>query len=106
MELVLRFLASMALALPLLANAQILGAPDAPPMASATGTVVEVDRLRFRVTLEHGAIPSAKLPAGVDTFPVQNPSDVANLRPGDRVAFQLERQGDVWTVNGFVPITD
>lgn len=40
MKWLLRILALCALALPFMAPAQILGAPDAPPLASAMGTVV------------------------------------------------------------------
>lgn len=63
-----------------------------------------MDRLEFRVTLKHEAIPSAGLTAGTNEFPVKNAAAVANVRPGDHVAFQLEKQGEVWMADKFTPI--
>lgn len=71
------------------------GSEPATPVAavSATGTVEAVDVAAGTVTLAHGAIDALQWPAMTMAFKAPN-VDLAALRKGDRVAFELAAQND------------
>ena len=65
-------------------------APDDTPLA--TGRVVAVDPAAGRITLEHRPLPL--LPeGGVRVFAVEDPAILKGLSAGDRVRFDVERDG-------------
>ncbi len=65
-------------------------APDDTPLA--TGRVVAVDAAAGRITLEYRPLPL--LPeGGVRVFAVEDPAVLKGLSAGDRVRFDVERDG-------------
>ncbi|MCC8431506.1 copper-binding protein [Reyranella aquatilis] len=65
-------------------------APSDTPLAS--GRIVAVDKEAGRVTIDYRPLPL--LPeGGVRVFAVEDPSSLKGLGPGDRVRFELERDG-------------
>lgn len=72
---------------------------EAPPNDAqmASGHIVAVDPAAGRVTLDYRPLPL--LPeGGVRIFAVENPSILNGLRPGDRVRFEVEREGRSYVV--------
>lgn len=68
----------------------IVEAPNDTPLAS--GRIVAVDKEAGRVTIDYRPLPL--LPeGGVRVFAVEDPSSLKGLGPGDRVRFELEREG-------------
>jgi Cu/Ag efflux protein CusF len=69
-------------------------AADAPTSEAqlASGRVVAVDRAAGRITLEYRPLPL--LPeGGVRVFAVEDPTILKGLSAGDRVRFDVEREG-------------
>jgi Cu(I)/Ag(I) efflux system protein CusF len=65
-------------------------APDDTPLGS--GRVVAVDPAAGRITLEYRPLPL--LPeGGVRVFAVEDPTILKGLSAGDRVRFEVEREG-------------
>jgi Cu/Ag efflux protein CusF len=64
----------------------------------ASGRVVAVDRAAGRVTLEYRPIPQLFLEGGTRIFPVADPTSLKGLGPGDKVRFEVERNGRGYTV--------
>lgn len=64
--------------------------PNATPLAS--GRVVAVDQAAGRITLDYRPLPL--LPeGGVRVFAVEDPATLKGLGPGDRVRFEVDRDG-------------
>jgi protein SCO1/2 len=60
------------------------------------GLVLDVDRSRSALTVSHDDIPGY-MEAMVMPFTVRPPSDLADVRPGDRIAFRVNvRRGRSW----------
>lgn len=58
----------------------------------ASGRIVAVDPAAGRITLDYRPIPL--LPeGGVRIFTVEDPASLKGLRPGDRIRFEVERDG-------------
>jgi Cu/Ag efflux protein CusF len=64
----------------------------------AKGRVVAVDRAGSRVTLEYPPIPQLFLEGGKRIFPVEDPVSLKALGPGDKVRFDVERDGRTYTI--------
>jgi Cu/Ag efflux protein CusF len=63
----------------------------------ASGQIVAVDTAAQRITLDYRPLPL--LPeGGVRIFAVEDPSILKGLRPGDRVRFEVEREGRSYVV--------
>jgi Cu(I)/Ag(I) efflux system membrane fusion protein len=73
-------------------------APEAAKAGDAQhrgeGKVTGVDSVKGRVELEHGPIPSMKWPAMKMGFAVPDKRQLANLKPGDTVEFELRGEPD------------
>ena len=89
------------------------GAGDAGKGAAAAGgvghrgegRVEDVDAGAGTVMLEHGPIASLKWPAMSMEFRLANPSLLAVLKPGARVAFEfVERQPGEWVITAVTPL--
>jgi Cu/Ag efflux protein CusF len=65
--------------------------PSDEPLA--TGRVLAVDRAAGRITLEFRPIPQLFLEGGIRIFPVKDPVSLKGLGPGDKVRFEVERNG-------------
>jgi Cu/Ag efflux protein CusF len=64
----------------------------------ASGRVVAVDRAAGRITLEFRPIPQLFLEGGTRIFQVEDPASLKGLGPGDKVRFEVERNGRSYTV--------
>jgi len=66
------------------------------------GEVVAVDREAGEITLDHGEVPGVmgamKMP-----FPVSDPGLLEGVEPGDRVEFDVEYRGGMYTVQAIRP---
>ncbi len=71
-------------------------APPDEPLAS--GRIVAVDRAAGRVTLEYRPIPELLLEGGRRVFNVEDPTSLTGLGPGDKVRFEVERNGRTFKV--------
>lgn len=70
-------------------------APNDAPLAS--GQIVAVDPAAGRITLDMRPLPL--LPeGGVRVFTVEDPATLKGLGPGDRVRFEVERDGRGYVV--------
>jgi Cu/Ag efflux protein CusF len=74
--------------------------PSDEPLAA--GRIVAIDRTAGRVTLEFRPIPQLLLEGGRRVFRVENPALVAGLAPGDKVRFEVRRQGRSYTITRIV----
>jgi Cu/Ag efflux protein CusF len=64
----------------------------------ATGTVVAVDAARGRITLDYRPLPRMFLDGGTRIFEVSDARILDGLSPGDRVRFDVERDGRRYVV--------
>jgi Cu/Ag efflux protein CusF len=64
----------------------------------ASGRVVAVDRAGSRITLEFRPIPQLFLEGGTRIFHVGDPMSLRGLGPGDKVRFEVERDGRSYTI--------
>ncbi len=69
---------------------------------SGTGTVTAVDAGSGKITLNHGAIPSAGWPAMEMTF-AADPAIVASAKVGENVQFDMTTVGGTPTVTAIRP---
>lgn len=72
---------------------------EAVPTASqlATGRIVSIDTAASRITLDYRPLPL--LPeGGIRIFTVENPASLKGLSAGDRVRFEVEREGRSFVV--------
>lgn len=76
-----------------------------PVMAQqlADGEVRKVDKAANKVTLKHGPVPSIDMPAMTMVFRAKDPAMLAGLKPGDKVKFEAQKVGDVYTVTRIEP---
>jgi len=65
--------------------------PSDEPLA--TGRVLAVDSAAGRITLEFRPIPQLLLEGGTRIFAVKDPASLKGLGPGDKVRFEVERNG-------------
>jgi Cu/Ag efflux protein CusF len=65
--------------------------PSDEPLAR--GRIVAVDPARGRITLEFRPIPQLLPEGGTRIFSVKEPAWLEGLRPGDKLRFEVERDG-------------
>jgi Cu/Ag efflux protein CusF len=65
--------------------------PTEEPLAA--GTVVAVDTVRGRITLDYRPVPRLFLEGGTRVFEVTDAKMLKGLSAGDRVRFDVERDG-------------
>jgi Cu/Ag efflux protein CusF len=70
--------------------------PSDEPLA--TGRIVAVDRAAGRITLEFRPIPQLLLEGGTRIFAIKDPVSLEGLGPGDKVRFEVERNGRSYVV--------
>ena len=80
--------------------ARLEGSQEEPPASGneavhkGRGTVAELDAQERRVEIDHGPIPAMKWPAMKMGFLVEDKEQLASLRKGDAVEFELRAQPD------------
>ena len=57
-----------------------------------SGTVIDADAAKASVRLEHGPIPSLKWPSMTMPFTVADRKQLAGVKPGDTVEFELRAE--------------
>src|SRR5690606_36965489 len=67
-------------------------------MPKGQGKVVAVDEKSGEITLAHEPIPALGWPAMTMGFKVNNASQLAKLKSGDQVAFELKAQGEEYMI--------
>ena len=68
---------------------------------TAAGTVLEIDRAANRVRIESDGVKALGWPAGVTYWLLKSPPLADQIKPGERVAFTLEQEGDAYRITGF-----
>lgn len=68
---------------------------------TAAGTVLEIDRATNRVRIESDGVKALGWPAGVAYWPLKSPALADQVKPGERVSFTLEQDGDAYRIAGF-----
>jgi len=68
---------------------------------TANGTVLAIDRAAGRVRIDADAIKPMGWPAGIAFWQLKTPSLADQVKPGERIAFTLEKDGDVYRITGF-----
>jgi Cu(I)/Ag(I) efflux system periplasmic protein CusF len=63
-----------------------------------------VDKAANKVTLKHGPIPNIDMPAMTMVFKAKDPAMLAGLKAGDKVKFEAQKVGDVYTVTRIEPV--
>lgn len=58
-------------------------------------TIKAINAKSGELTIAHGAIPHAKMPAMTMTFPVRDPADLTAHKVGDKVDIQVGEDGGV-----------
>lgn len=87
----------------LLAIASACGAGgNGAQSGTGEGKVVAVDAAAGEITLDHGAIPGM-MGAMTMSFPVADPKLLEGVDPGERVSFDLEYRGGMYTVKAIRP---
>jgi Cu(I)/Ag(I) efflux system protein CusF len=84
----------------------LLIAAALPAMAQqfTDGEVRKVDKAANKVTLKHGPIPNIDMPAMTMVFKAKDPAMLAGLKAGDKVKFEAQKVGDVYTVTRIEPV--
>lgn len=60
-----------------------------------TATIKAIDAKSGQLTIAHGAIPHAKMPAMTMTFPVRDAADLTAHKVGDQISIQVGEDGGV-----------
>ena len=74
---------------------------DIERSVSAVGTVLEIDRAAGRVRIDGDAIKPLGWPAGIAFWQLKSLPLADQVKPGERIAFTLEKDGDVYRITGF-----
>ena len=69
--------------------------PDEP---RASGRVLAVDHAAGRITLEFRPVPQLLPEGGTRVFRVKDPASLKGVNPGDKVRFEVERNGRSYLV--------
>ena len=62
------------------------------------GEVRKVDKDAKKITIKHEPIQSLEMPAMTMVFQVKDPAMLDQVKPGDKVKFEAQRLGGVFTV--------
>ncbi len=74
---------------------------DVEKVVSAAGTVMEIDRTANRVRIDGDAVKPLGWPAGIAFWSLKSAALADQIKPGQRVAFRLEKDGDVYRIAAF-----
>lgn len=62
------------------------------------GEVARVEKGKGMVTIKHGPMPKFDMPPMTMPYPVKDKSVLDQLKPGDRIRFDVDGAGGVFTV--------
>lgn len=74
---------------------------DIERRVTLAGTVRDIDRAALRVRIEGDAVRQLGWPAGTAFWPLAAPALADQVKPGQRVSFTLEKDGDAYRVVSF-----
>lgn len=85
------------------AGSMTVGASATAPSSSedtplADGVVQKVDRQNAMVTLKHGEIKSAGMPAMTMAYKAQSAALIGHVKEGEKVRFRLENVGGAYLI--------
>jgi Cu/Ag efflux protein CusF len=91
-------------------SAPLKPAPTAPaasaaPAIRASGVVVSMNDTTETITVQHPGVPELNLAAGATSFRA-DPAVFKRTEVGDRISFDLKREGGVYTITGSQPSPD
>jgi Cu(I)/Ag(I) efflux system protein CusF len=66
--------------------------------ALADGEVRKVDKEAKKITLKHGPIKALDMPAMTMVFQVKDPAMLNQVKPGDKVKFEAQKQPQGYVV--------
>lgn len=81
---------------PVLAQAPAAGQKT----AKGTGLIQSIDREKRMVTIKHGPLPAMNMMAMTMTYSVKDERQLANLKPLQKVEFDLTYDGGNYTITG------
>lgn len=64
----------------------------------ADGVIRKVDKDSGKLTIKHGPIPSMDMPPMTMVYRVKDPAMLDQVKPGDKVKFEMEKIGGQYTV--------
>lgn len=99
-KLLIATLLGSALALPVFAAQAAAPATDSAAVAAplSQGEVRKIDPAAQKITLRHGPIQSVGMPPMTMVFKVQEAALLEGVKVGDKVRFQVEKQGTQYVV--------
>lgn len=68
---------------------------------TAAGTVLEIDRANGRVRIDGDAVKPLGWPAGIAYWALKTLALAEQVKPGERIAFRLEKDGDLYRIAAF-----
>jgi Cu/Ag efflux protein CusF len=69
-----------------------------PDNTLADGEVRKVDRDAKKLTIKHGPIKNLDMPAMTMVYQVKDPTMLGQLKPGDKVKFEVQKLGGALVV--------
>ena len=75
-----------------------------PSDAMTDGEVKKIDADNGKVTLKHGDIKNLDMPGMTMVFTVRDKSQLAKLKPGDKVQFVVVQEGGKMVVTDIQPV--
>jgi Cu/Ag efflux protein CusF len=70
---------------------------------ASDGEIRKVDKEAKRITIKHGPIPNLEMPAMTMVFQVKDSAMLERVKAGDKVKFEAQKLGDVYTVTRIEP---
>lgn len=77
---------------------------DSARQGLSEGTVRKVDKAAGKVTIAHGPLENLGMPGMTMVFRVKDAAWLEWMKPGDKIRFQAERIGGIFTVVQYEPI--
>ncbi len=69
----------------------------------AQGEIRKVDKAAAKITIKHGDIPSIEMPPMTMVFTVKDPALLDIAKPGDKVRFDVMKEGGKYVVTRLEP---
>jgi Cu/Ag efflux protein CusF len=79
---------------------QLAQAAAAASAEWSAGEVRKVDKEAGKVTIKHGALPKLDMPPMIMAYRVKDKAMLDHLKAGDKIKFDVERDGEKYTVIG------
>jgi Cu/Ag efflux protein CusF len=76
---------------------------SAETAAWTEGEVRRVDKDAKKITIKHGPLPHLEMPAMTMVFQVRDAALLDQVKPGDKVRFQAEKEGGAYVVTRIQP---